>query len=77
LGQSLPANDRCQAYLRASLDWDAEGELTVTPFVQQDNAMLTTLAAADCLIVRPPEAPAAATGDRVEILRLDSGLLST
>ncbi len=77
LAQPLPGNDSRQAYLRATLGWNAEGELTVTPFVQQDSAMLTTLAGADCLIIRPPEAAAAATGDRVEILRLDGGCLST
>ncbi len=77
LGLPLPANDDRQAYLRASLGWDAEGELTATPFAQQDSAILSTLAAADCLIIRPPGAGPAATGDRVEILRLDGGHLST
>jgi molybdopterin molybdotransferase len=33
--------------------------------------MLRTLAEAECLIVRPPHAVAAAAGDRVEILPID------
>ncbi len=73
LAQPLPANDSLQAYLRANLGWNGDGDLIVTPFVQQDAAMLTTLAASDCLIIRAPHAPAAATGERVNILLLDSG----
>ena len=36
----------------------------------QDSSMLATLARADCLIVRPPHAPPAQIGDRVEIIAL-------
>ncbi len=74
LGHALPAGDSRQLYLRATLGHDAAGDLTATPFVQQDSAMLTTLAASDCLIVRPPNAAAAAPGDRVEILLLEGGI---
>ena len=74
LGHALPSGDNRQVYLRATLSHDAAGELTATPFIQQDSAMLTTLAAADCLIVRPPNAPAASVGDRVEILPLEGGI---
>ena len=74
LGHALPAGDFRQVYLRATLSHDAAGDLTATPFVQQDSAMLTTLAASDCLIIRPPHAPAAAMGERVEILPLEGGI---
>ncbi len=74
LGHALPAGDQRQLYLRATLCHDAAGDLTATPFVQQDSAMLTTLAASDCLIVRPPHAAAAAPGERVEILLLEGGI---
>ncbi|MEI6557667.1 MAG: gephyrin-like molybdotransferase Glp [Rhodospirillaceae bacterium] len=76
LGHALPAGDFRQVYLRATLSHDAAGDLMATPFVQQDSAMLTTLAASDCLIVRPPNAPAAAVGDRVELLLFETGILT-
>ena len=37
---------------------------------------MARLAEADCLVVRPPKAAPAKAGQWVEILRLDSGLLS-
>ncbi len=44
--------------------------MTVDPFPVQDSSMLRTLAAANCLIVRPPHAPAAEIGDSCKILML-------
>jgi molybdopterin molybdotransferase len=70
LGRALAANDERQDYLRADLVTAADGEAVATPFALQDSSMLTLLARADCLVVRPPHAPAAAAGDRVEILPL-------
>jgi len=70
LGCELPANDHRQDYLRAMFTRDAQGHGVVRPFGPQDSAMMTRLAEADCLVIRPPEAPAAKVGDRVEILRL-------
>ncbi len=69
----LAANDRRQDHLRASLGRDASGRLTATPFTLQDSAMMSLLAAADGLIVRPPHAPAAAAGEPVDVLRFDLG----
>jgi molybdopterin molybdotransferase len=37
--------------------------------------MLATLALADCLIKRPPHAPPAAAGERVEIIPLAGGIV--
>lgn len=65
LGAPLGANDRRQDYLRAGR---CDG--FVVPADAQDSSMLTTLAAANCLIVRPPFAPAASPGDLVEIITL-------
>jgi len=71
LGRDLVANDRREDYLRASLARNAEGELVATPFEKQDSSMLSHLANADCLAVRPPHAPAATAGERIEIVPLD------
>jgi molybdopterin molybdotransferase len=60
-----------QHYMRASLSRHGDGTLLVTPLVSQDSSLVSILAAADCLIVRPPGVPAAASGDCVEIMRLD------
>ncbi len=70
LGRDLPANDERQEYLRASLAHDVDGGLLATPFERQDSAMLGLLAAADCLVVRPPLAPADRRGSTVPILHM-------
>jgi molybdopterin molybdotransferase len=70
LGSPLGANDRRQDYIRASLEHLPDGSIEVTPFQKQDSSMMSLLAAADCLIVRPPHAPAAAAGDLVDIMIL-------
>ena len=76
LGRDLRANDSRQDYIRARLTADAQGRTTVAPFDKQDSAMLSLLAVADCLIIRPPHAPAAKAGDLVEVLMLGGGCLS-
>ncbi len=76
LGRDLEANDFRQDYLRASLSRDDDGNLVATPFERQDSAMMARLAKADCLVVRPPEAPAAKVGERVEIIPLGEGVMA-
>jgi molybdopterin molybdotransferase len=76
LGRDLRANDQRQDYLRAKVSVDGEGRTTVAPFDKQDSAMLSLIASADCLIIRPPHAPAAKAGDLVEVLMLAGGVLS-
>jgi len=71
LGAEVAANDRRQDYLRAGLQRNEQGQWVATPFGQQDSSMLALLARADCLIVRPPHAPALKAGASVEILPLD------
>jgi molybdopterin molybdotransferase len=69
-GGALRENDRRQDYLRAALTRQ-DGRLVATPFPAQDSSLSRPLALADCLLVRPPFAPAAAAGDPCRILRLD------
>lgn len=73
LGTDLAANDRRQDYLRARVSMDSAGRRCATPFPRQDSSMLATLAHADCLIVRAPEAAQAKAGDIVEIVPLSGG----
>ncbi len=72
LGAAVKANDHRADHLRATLDTDAAGRLIVTPFPQQDSAILRRLALADALIPRPPHATASAAGAEVNIIRLNS-----
>ncbi|MBX3593067.1 gephyrin-like molybdotransferase Glp [Sphingomonas sp.] len=65
LADALAANGPRADYMRA-----VHGPGGVGPAALQDSSMLRTLAAADCLIVRPPHAPAAAAGEMVDILPL-------
>jgi molybdopterin molybdotransferase len=66
-----PANDHREDYLRATSSVDAEtGDVTVTPFEVQDSSMVRVLHEARCLVVRPPDAPAARVGDRCEVIDL-------
>jgi molybdopterin molybdotransferase len=69
LGRALDQNDHRQDFLRAKLSRGPDGQLVATPFKLQDSSMLSVLHAADCLIVRPPHAPAAAEGAPCEVLR--------
>ena len=76
LGAPLRANDDRADFLRAALAPGADGTPVATPFPRQDSAMMSRLARADGLIVREPQAPAAAAGDRVTVIPLNGGVLS-
>lgn len=65
LAHPLPANGPRQDYLRATM---VDGAVSTAAI--QDSSMLRTLARSDCLIIRPPHAPAADRGDSAEILQL-------
>jgi molybdopterin molybdotransferase len=71
LGIAMPANDGRQDYVRARLEIAPDGSRTATPFGKQDSSMQRTFRDAHCLIIRPPNAPAAGIGDLVPILNLD------
>ncbi len=69
LGADMRENDQRQDYVRASALPTGDG-LVATPFEVQDSSMLTTLAAANALIVREPFAPAASRGAPCRVLML-------
>jgi molybdopterin molybdotransferase len=71
LTHALEANGSRLHLMRATLARGAGGELAVTALPSQDSSLLSALAAADCLIVRAPGAPAKEAGSSVEIERLD------
>ena len=67
----LPANDERQDYLRAILRYEQDGARLVEVFSKQDSSMQRNLRDADCLIVRPPNAPEVAKGALVPVILLD------
>ncbi len=69
LGRAMKPNDLREDYVRATLD-EHQGEMRVTPAPVQDSSMLSVLAAANALILRPPFDPAKNEGDLVQIIRL-------
>ncbi len=69
LAAPLKANDFRRDFLRGRLTI-VDGLLTVTAVASQDSSLLSMIAAADALIIRREHAPAAAAGDRVEIIRI-------
>lgn len=70
LGAALKANDRREDYLRCTLTRDGNDHDVATPFTVQDSSMLTRLAAADCLVIRPPHADAAPEGSAARAIPL-------
>src|SRR5713101_5959321 len=73
LGVALKPNDRRQDYLRARLLRAADGVLEAVPFEVQDSSMMRPLAASDCLVMRPPHAPALPAGSAVPIIPFPGG----
>jgi molybdopterin molybdotransferase len=71
LGQDLEVNGPREHYMRAVSEWSEAGERLVRPLPSQDSSLVASLARADCLIVRAPDAPAAPSGARVTIIPLD------
>ena len=65
LAVALPANGPREHYMRARLTADG-----IAPFDRQDSALLTILSQADALLIRPPNAPAAEAGAKVDYLAL-------
>lgn len=70
LGTPMPANDSRMDFVRARLSL-AEGLPVATPLPAQDSSMLSALALADCLLIRPSFAPAAEAGAPCEIIPLN------
>ena len=65
MAKKASANGPREHYMRAH-----EGPDGVTIFDRQDSALLTVLAQANCLAVRPISDPAKQAGDPIEIIRL-------
>ena len=68
LGHDLAANDQRQDFLRARLERGPDGVPVATPFAKQDSSMMSLLAQAGGLIVRPAHDPARAAGEIVRVL---------
>jgi molybdopterin molybdotransferase len=71
LSGPLEANGPRQHYMRAVAKSGSDGLPLVAPVRSQDSFLLSPLAEANCLIVRPPYAPAVPAGGLVPILPLD------
>ncbi len=69
LGSDMPANDERADYIRATLA-PGPGGPVATPLPAQDSSLMAPLARADCLLIRPSGAPAAAAGSPCVILKL-------
>jgi molybdopterin molybdotransferase len=70
LGRDLPANDERAEYLRAGCEKNDAGIMVATPFGNQDSSVMSRLSAANCLVVRPPFAPAAKMGEACSVVKL-------
>lgn len=70
LAGDVKQNDQREDYVRATVMRDAAGHLTVQPHPVQDSSMLSVLAGANALLVRPPHDPARANGDVVQFIDL-------
>jgi molybdopterin molybdotransferase len=70
LAVDLPAGGPREHYMRATLDRDGGGALTIVPIASQDSARLSGLSEADALLVQPPHAPALPAGAPVPFVPL-------
>ena len=68
--RALPANGEREHWMRARLSFGPSGEVSVTPFADQDSSLVSVFAAADALLRRLSGAPAAEAGDLMDILPL-------
>jgi molybdopterin molybdotransferase len=69
-GRDLPENGPRRDFQRATLAASGGGLPIATPASAQDSSMLSVLAVAQCLLIRPEGAPAVPAGDTVPVLRL-------
>lgn len=67
LASGVEANGPRSHYMRARLS-PADGLPAITPFDRQDSSLLTVLAAADALLIRPIGDPARSPGETVDFL---------
>ena len=74
LGRDLPPNDERMEFMRATLERTDDGLVMAIPLEQQDSAVISGLARANCLLVRQPHAPTAQVGDMVQVIPLPAVL---
>jgi molybdopterin molybdotransferase len=72
LGAAVEKNGPRQHYMRAVSEPEANGLLQVAPLPFQHSSLITPLAQANCLLIRPPHAPPAPPGAPVSILAIDT-----
>ena len=70
LAEPMAANDGRQDYVRSRIVASGEGVARVAPGRRQDSSLLKALSDADCLVIRPPNAPAAPAGTPCRMIRL-------
>ena len=70
LAVDLKQNDQREDYIRSTLIRAADGALIVEPHPVQDSSMLSVLAHANGLLVRPAHDPARTKGETVQIVDL-------
>ena len=68
LAVDVKQNDQREDYVRALLTRSADGSLTVEPHKVQDSSMLSVLAWANGLLVRPAHDPAHRAGEVVQVI---------
>ena len=69
LAQDIDANGPRTHYMRAHVETGSAG-WTCAPFARQDSSLVSVLAEANALLVRPPGDPARPAGDTVEFIWL-------
>lgn len=67
IGAPLAQNSMRQGYLRCRVE-RRDGQLIAHAFDNQDSSLLSVLNQANALLIRPPHAPAAKTGDPCDIM---------
>ena len=70
LAEPMAANDGRQDYVRSRRLPSPDGVPRVVPGKRQDSSLLKALSDADCLVIRPPHAPAAPAGTPCRIISL-------
>lgn len=67
----LSENSERQEYMRARIERDEHGDLFATPFSRQDSSLVRVFADANGLLIRPPNAKAAKSGETCDVILLE------
>ena len=71
LANGIEANGPREHYMRATVSLATDGNMLCDMAADQDSSMIATLAQANALVVRPPRAPAAKAGSKIDYIALD------